>query len=205
MSVMPTIAFRAASTLAIVCLIAPASSPRTQDSATAAPPMPVLAWGACPLEYCQYGNWVARRATLARTDRQADAPVAFRLYRGDKVFALDGVVVTIEPGVLQFFKDTDVINREPGGKAKSVKFKKDDRLLVLRFELESQIAGWFNGEMFELLDGSGVYDCDDDFLHPRCAAKLLKKPTTEWWAQIERKDGSKGWTHDMSAFDGTVR
>jgi hypothetical protein len=188
--------------VAVTGLLLGAPSSHSQDSEYSNPSMPILAWGVCPREYCSYGNWIARRATLVRSDRQRDAPVAFRLYRGDRVFALTGVVVTTEPGIAEFSKDAVLTNYDPSETPQRVRFKKGDRLFILRFELEGQIAGWSSGKAFDYLDG--LFDCRP-FDNSHCVAELIKRPVSEWWAQVQRNDGSKGWTRDMDAFDGIDR
>jgi hypothetical protein len=184
-------------------LLTAAPLAQSDNSETRSPRMPHLEWGACPREYCTYGKWTARRATVVRTDRRRDAPIAFRLYRGDEILALTGVVATLKPGLAVFSRNTVLTNLVDGYQSENVRFQRGDRIFILRFQLESRIAVWFKGKTLDFLDGDDLRrdTCSNGPTPRPCVVRLVSVPVTEWWAQLQRPDGVIGWSRDMDAFD----
>ena len=78
-----------------------------QPPASPGPPVPYEDKGACPFEGCVYRTWTANRTVVVRTQRRADAPIAFRLTKGARVQALTGVVVTTKAGRVEFSEPFD--------------------------------------------------------------------------------------------------
>ena len=86
----------------------------------AGPPIPYEDVGACPFEGCVYREWVANAPVEIRTDRTLTAPVAFAVAEGEKVTAVNGVVITTRAGRVEFDIPQDIdasggrIHIEPG-------------------------------------------------------------------------------------------
>jgi hypothetical protein len=172
-------------------------SPQTVVSG---PRMPYVDWGACPFEGCTYREWVARRATIVRTARRRDAPVAFNLNPGDRATALTGVVVIHEPGIAEFSKEATLVNMTRSRTPQEIHVKPGDRLYLLTYHGEGETVAWFNGRIFDHLDASTVINGVCEVKPDRCAGRVVKKPVCDWWVQLQRKDGAKGWTADTDAF-----
>ena len=79
-----------------------------QSPVQAGPPIPYEDVGACPFEGCVYREWVANAPVEIRTDRTLTAPVAFAVGKGEKVTAVNGVVITTRPGRVEFDAPHDV-------------------------------------------------------------------------------------------------
>ena len=137
------------------------SRPRAQAPTPATwtdPPVPFEDVGACPFEGCVYREWVANAPVVVRTGRGAADPVAFRVNSGDRVQAITGVVVTVRPGRVQFKTATSF-----SSSAGPVRVRPGETLYLLTYHGEGETVAWFNGRLYDWLDGSEFFNgrCDD--------------------------------------------
>jgi hypothetical protein len=70
--------------------------PAAAQPSTADPP--TEAFGACPLPKCIYGVWIVDESTDIHQGRRQGSPVTFRVERGERVDALQSVIVTTRMG-----------------------------------------------------------------------------------------------------------
>jgi hypothetical protein len=166
--------------------------------------MPYVDWGACPFEGCVYREWIAQRAAIVRTARRKDAPVTFRLSPGDKVVALTGVVVISEPGIVEFPREATLTNMVRKGPQR-IRVKPGDRLYLLTYHGEGDFTAWFKGQLLDHLDASDIINEVCNVKPDRCIGRVVKKPVFDWWVQVQRNDGKKGWTVDTAAFSNKDR
>lgn len=173
------------------------SSPVTIDAQpTPGPPMPYEDVGACPFEGCVYREWIARETVSARTERRIEAPVAFTIQKGERVVAVTGIVVTLRPGRVQF--------RHPADLSTSVgplHVEPAQTLYLLTYQGEGATAGWFNGRLFDWIDGSEFFNglCQD---RPgTCNGTILEQPRAVWWVRLKTLRGLTGWTNQPDRFD----
>ena len=172
--------------------------PRAQPRDRTAPTMPFEDPGACPFEGCVYDDrWVANRAVSIRTERRSNAPVAFRLKRGDKITAVTGVVVTTKPGrVLLHRPNTIIHNGAP------IIIPAGEVLYLLTYQGEGFSKIWYRGEVITDVD---VANFDDEYCRrfpDRCNGKIVERWGSVWWIQIKNAAGQVGWTNEAAAFDG---
>jgi hypothetical protein len=159
------------------------------------PPLPFEDHGACPYELCTYGAWTARETIAVRSGRRRGSPVTFRLARGEKVTAVTGVVVTLRAGRVQYRSPHEmksasgVVRVEPG-----------QTLYLLTYQGEGFTKAWFDGRLYDELDGSDFFNavCDDD--PNRCVGTVVEKPQREWWVQLRTAAGRVGWTDEPDKF-----
>ena len=173
--------------------------PSAQSANSSQPPIPFEDPGACPFEGCVYDNsWVANRAVNIRAERRADAPIAFRLKRGEKITALTGVVVTTRPGrVLLHGSKTIHKNRVP------IVIPPGETIYLLTYQGEGFTKIWYRDEIYTDVD---VASFDDEYcqrFRDRCNGKIVERWSAIWWIQIRNAAGNVGWTNEGAAFDGT--
>jgi hypothetical protein len=172
--------------------------PSAQSGNRSAPPMPFEDPGACPFEGCVYDDrWVANRAVRIRTERRTDAPVAFRLTRGEKIAALTGVVVTTKPGRVRLHRATTISHN-----GAPVLIPAGEVFYLLTYQGEGFTKIWYRGEVITDVD---VSNFDDDYCRrfpDRCNGKIVQRWTSVWWIQIKNAAGQVGWTNEGAAFDG---
>jgi hypothetical protein len=161
------------------------------------PPVPYEDVGACPFEGCVYRAWTANAPVSVRADRKASAAVVYTISKGEKVTALTGVVVTLKPGRVEFPKRvtlrtaSDSLDVAPG-----------QSLYLLTYRGEGFFKAWFQGRLYDYLDGSIFYNGVCDYQPERCTGKVVERTESIWWVQVRNNSGQTGWTSDVDKFDG---
>ena len=155
------------------------------DPAQATPPAPFLDFGACPFEECVYRNWVAKDLVTLRTERRADAPIAYKIRKGERVRAMTGVVVTTKPGTVRFQRTVD-INHGSG----TLHLKPGQTLYLLTYQGEGFTKAWFEGKLYTSVDYSAF------------SWGTAQKPQSVWWVKVRNAAGQVGWTDEPDKFDG---
>lgn len=161
----------------------------------AGPPIPFEDPGACPFELCTYGEWTAREPVVVRRERRRDSPVIFRVPRDAKVTAVTGVVITLRAGRVQFR-----VPHEMGSLSGRVRVVPGQTLYLLTYQGEGFTKAWFDGRLYDELDGSEFFNaaCEDD--PGKCAGRIVEPPRREWWAQVRNAAGRTGWTDEPHKF-----
>jgi hypothetical protein len=157
----------------------------------ATPPVPYEDVGACPFEGCVYREWTANAAVDARAERNLTAPVSFQVTAGEKVIALDGIVVTTRPGRVEFDAAADVDATDG-----SFHVDAGQTVYLLTAEGEGFMKAWFNGRVYEGVDTA-------TFSNGGCAGigRLVEPWQFVWWIQIRNSTGQVGWTREPERFD----
>jgi hypothetical protein len=184
---------RAALTLC-VALMSPLAA--AQNPPAEGPPVPFEDVGACPSEACAYGEWIARQPVVALRERQRGSRVAFTVFKGGRVTALTGVVVTTRAGRAQFR-----VPHEMNSRSGRLRVEPGQTLYLLTYQGEGFTKAWFNGQLYDQLDASDVFNaaCQND--PGRCAGRVVEPPQYEWWVQVRSAAGREGWTNRPEAFD----
>jgi hypothetical protein len=163
----------------------------------AKPPVPYEDVGACPFEGCAYRAWIANAPVSVRTDRKASAAVLYTVSKGETVTALTGVVVILKPGRVEFPKTVTL--RTLSG---SLSVAPGQSLYLLTYKGEGFFKAWFQGRMYEELDGSIFYNGACDLEPERCTGRIVERTESIWWVQVRNSRGQTGWTSDPGKFDG---
>ena len=181
--------------LAAVAALACASSLAAQRGPRDGPTVPFEDAGACPFELCTYGDWTARRAVVVRRERRRASPIVFRVSPGEKVTAITGVVVTLEAGRVRFR-----VRHEMDSRSGRLVVMPGQILYLLTYQGEGFTKAWFDGRLYDELDGTEFFDaaCEDD--PGRCAGRIIAQPRREWWAQLRNAAGRVGWTDQAETF-----
>ena len=160
------------------------------------PPVPFEDEGACPSEGCAYGAWTARQPVVALRERQRGARVAFTIFKGGTVTALTGVVVTIKAGRV-LFRMPHEMNSLSG----RLRVEPGQTLYLLTYQGEGLTKAWFDGRLYDQLDGSDFFNaaCEDDPV--RCAGRIVERPQSEWWVQVRSAARRVGWTNRPDSFE----
>lgn len=195
---------KAGSCLGFVLLVATAfgsSNPvSAQRGLVAGPRMPFEDIGACPFEGCTYRDWIANAPVTVRTERRADAPIAFTLGKGDYVRAITGIVITVRPGRVQFRRAVDLVTT-----AGPLHIEPGETLYLLTYHGEGATTAWFKGRLYDEVDGSEFFNglCDD---RPgTCNGTILERPKKIWWVRLRSRRGLSGWTSEPEKFDNKDR
>jgi hypothetical protein len=180
---------------AVVALSCASSLVLAQPGLPPGPPVPFEDAGACPFELCTYGDWTARRAVVVRRDRRHGSPVVFRVAPGEKVAAITGVVVTLEAGRVRFR-----VRHEMNSRSGRLVAMPGQILYLLTYQGEGLTKAWFDGRLYDELDGAEFFNaaCEDD--PGQCAGRIITQPRREWWAQLRNATGRVGWTDQAEAF-----
>lgn len=175
-----------------------AQSPRPGQSS---PPVPYDDPGACPFEGCVYRQWTANDTVVVRTEAMAVSPVAYTLKKGERVDAVTGIVRTLKAGRVEFRKAVDLSVFLDGAWSK-IHVEPGQPLYVLTYHGEGDFKAWFQGTMYEHLDGATFYNavCDTD--PSRCLGRIVEPTQWAWWVQVKNKSGQVGWTNQPQKFDG---
>ena len=170
---------------------------QTRSTPGDAPPVPFEDVGACPFEGCVYREWTANDTVVVKASRQRGAAVAFRVRKGQRVWALTGVVVTKRPGRV-VFRESITLSSPDG----DLRMMTGQSLYLLTYQGEGFTKAWFNGRLYTDVDGSSFFNaaCEDD--PRRCSGTIVERPQTEWWVQIRNRSGKTGWTDEAGKFDG---
>jgi len=166
-----------------------------QAAPRAGPPVPFEDPGACPFELCTYGEWTAREPVVVRRERRRESPVIFRVPRAAKVSAVTGVVITRRAGRVQFR-----VPHEMDSRSGRLRVVPGQTLYLLTYQGEGFTKAWFDGRLYDELDGSEFFNaaCEDD--PGRCAGRIVEQPRREWWAQVRNAAGRTGWTDEPQKF-----
>ena len=166
-----------------------------QAAPSAGPPVPFEDPGACPFELCTYGEWTAREPVMVRRERRRESPIIYRVPRDAKVTAVTGVVITLRAGRVQFR-----VPHEMGSLSGRLRVVPGQTLYLLTYQGEGFTKAWFDGRLYDELDGSDFFNaaCEDD--PGRCAGRIVEKPLREWWAQVRNAAGRTGWTDEPHKF-----
>jgi hypothetical protein len=165
-------------------------------SVQAGPPIPYEDVGACPFEGCVYREWVANAPVAIRTDRTLTAPVAFTVGEGEKVTAVNGVVITTRPGRVEFDMPHDV--DASGGR---IHIESGQPLYLLTSQGEGFMKAWFDGWLYDGVDTS-TFSNGGCAGGPRpCVGRIVESWQFEWWVQIRNAAGKVGWTREPEKFD----
>lgn len=170
--------------------------PRSGAPPAATPPVPYEDVGACPFEGCVYREWTANAAVDLRAERNLTSPVSFRVGAGEKVTALDGIVVTTRPGRVEFDAAAEV--DASGG---SFRVEAGQTVYLLTSEGEGFMKAWFNGRLYEGVDTTTFSNgaCAGG---PRpCIGRIVEPWQFEWWIRIRNGAGQVGWTREPEKFD----
>jgi hypothetical protein len=150
----------------------------------AAPALPFYDWGACPYEGCLYhGSWTVHRAVAVYDSWKEGRRVIAQLAVGDKAIGINGVVITLQPGLVRM--DRDLPERD---------LRRGDTILTYADRGEGYSAVWFKGlyrSEFDISfakrpDGSG---CGNG----HCAATYVDLGNKAWWAEVKLGSGRTGW------------
>lgn len=158
--------------------------------------MPFEDDGACPFERCQYGEWTARTTVEVRAERRANAPVVFRVQRGERVTAQTGVVVTLRAGRVLFDRAQRLLTS-----AGPLDVPPGRTLYLLTYQGEGFTKAWFDGTVYQDVDGTSFLNalCS---VPGRCPGRVLEPARSEWWVQLRNQAGQVGWTREADRFDG---
>ena len=160
------------------------------------PPIPYEDPGACPFEGCVYREWQATDTVVVRRTRSTDAPIVFRVRKGETVTALTGVVVTISPGRVRFRERVDLSSLSG-----AVRVEPGDTLYILTYQGEGFTKAWFKGRLYDELDGGmEFFRCDSE--PNSCVGTIVERPQRVWWVQVRNAKGQTGWTNQTTSFDG---
>jgi hypothetical protein len=171
-----------------------------QSQSSLEPPMPFEDIGACPFEGCTYRDWIANAPVAVRVGRRSDAPVAFTLEKGDHAQAITGVVVTLEPGRVQFRTTADLTSN-----AGIVRIQPGETLYLLTYHGEGVTTAWFKGRLYDELDGSEFINAVCEFRPGTCNGTIIEKPQTVWWVRLRNRNRVTGWTDETQKFDNKDR
>lgn len=165
-----------------------------QSGYESAPALPLYDWGACPGEGCTYGDWTARRPVVVYDTWKEKRHRVAKLSRGDKVVALNGVLITFKPGIIRIKRDLP-----------KYQLKRGDTILTYAYRGEGDSAVWFKGRYYYSFDisftrwpdGSGCSDAS-------CEGSYVDMGKKSCWAEVALKSGQMGWVVDVDSddFDG---
>jgi hypothetical protein len=167
-----------------------------QSPAPSGPRTPYEDAGACPFEGCVYRDWVANDAIAVRQQRTPGAAVAFHLTNGEHAQAITGVVVTLTPGRVQF-RTPAMLSSASG----SLRIAPGQTLYLLTYRGEGSTLAWFDGRLYDGVDGSTAFFNGRCANEPNlCAGAILERPRSVWWVQIRNAKGQIGWTDEPEKF-----
>lgn len=144
----------------------------------------IIVRGACPLECCQYGAWRFRRAADVRAAPSDSATMVGRLPPGSRVTADSGWVIVDPVGIVVVLDDYE-------DESSHQRFTKGDTLFVLDYLGEGLVnVRWRDTTMPVqwTWDSAGTY-----------GLKLLREPTSSWWAHVTTSHGLSGWVRMAGA------
>ncbi len=161
------------------------------------PPTPYVDRGACPFECCTYREWTVETDTPVRTQRDLKEPLAFTARKGESVYGLTGVVVTLKPGRVLVTQDTQI-----GDERKQIQVSAGTIVYSLHYLGEGYSLLWYRGTIV-----SDFVPSVENFRlnFPDASAEGIKlrpesDPKTVWWVLIENATGSIGWSERPDNF-----
>jgi hypothetical protein len=161
------------------------------------PPVPFEEANVCPFEGCVYRDWTVNAAVDVKRDRRATAPTIFSLKKGDTVAAITGVVVTNRAGRVRFSEPSDLSSTSG-----PLHIVPGQTLYLLTYRGEGFTLAWFEGHLYDNVDGSTMFFNDGcDRVPSRCVGTIVQKPQVVWWVQVKNAKGQIGWTSQPEKFD----
>ena len=155
------------------------------------PAVPRVDFNACPFEGCQFGKWTARKPVTVYSSWTARRKIIARVRAGEKLKAITGVSVVVQPGKVIFDRDVPTYGARRG-----------DVAYTYMYCGEGATDMWTNGRFVSCADASfswkGVEGCQRD-----CDGHYLEPTKSEWWVRVRLKDGRTGWVKVTDNFDGT--
>lgn len=164
------------------------------------PPVPFEDIGACPFEGCVYREWIANTQVSVRAERRAESPVVFTLDTGDRVQAITGIVITTKPGRVRFRKAVDLTSA-----TSRIHVEPWQTLYLLTYHGEGITTAWFNGRLYENVDGSEFFNGLCDVRPGSCNGTVVEKPKKVWWVRVRNRTWQTGWTNETGKFDNKDR
>jgi len=146
---------------------------------------------ACPFEGCSYRDWTARKTLLVYDTWRDGRRATGKLSAGEKVLALDGVVITHRPGVIR-------MDRDLPGQA----LKRGDTVLTYTYQGEFVSSVWVRGKFYPEMDLSFARGPDGSGCRTRCSGTFTDPGKHSWWARIKTKSDLTGWVLATGNFDG---
>lgn len=156
-----------------------------------APSLPFYDWKACPFEGCSYQRrWTAQKKIPVYDTWRTHREQVALLSKGDSVFALTGVVITIRPGIIRL--DSDLPKEH---------LKQGETILTYAYRGEGYSAVWFQGQYHPEFDISFVKWPDGSGCggEAPCAATYVDMGKKAWWAKVKLKSGRIGWINMETA------
>jgi hypothetical protein len=181
---------------AVFAIMAPLALCQVPDAKVmAAPALPFYDWKACPFEGCAYRQWTARNQIVVYDTWKENRRSVAQLSKGEKVFGVTGVVITVRPGVIRMDRDLP-----------EQKLKRGDKILTYAYRGEGTSAVWFQGSYYSDFDISFAKWPDGQGCGgAHCAATYVDLGEKVWWAEVKLQSGRVGWVKmdPMSGdFDG---
>ncbi len=167
------------------------------EISTDKPTIPFFDWGACPFECCTYKEWTAKRDVNIYKDRSGKSEISFRVKSGQSVRGLTGVVITTAYGITKISKPLQ-IGYTADSKTPQLSLKAGDIVYTLHYEGEGNDVFWYKGKTYS--DQIAIPDNAWGAPPNSETVKIISRPQTEWWAQVQDKDGNLGWTKETDAF-----
>ena len=179
----------------VIALICSEGADAQEGRRNPPPPAPWIAKDACPGEGCTLGSWAACTAIIARTEKRATAPIAFRLRRGDPITALSGDVHVNIPGIVTF-ADTGTFSGLNAVAAQSeprrIRFTPADTLYLLNYLGEGFLVWWLHGrpDTGQIFWRSRI---SPGYADPIARAHLIRETRQVWWVKVRNARGQAGW------------
>lgn len=184
--------------LLILVFSSSACALQTREIAIKSPHLPFEDVGACPFEGCVYREWIATRNTDIYKKRNVSSLVLFHVKEGEWINALDGVVVTRQPGIVLLRKAVELTTIS---NLKIVIAQPGDQLYLLTYFGEGFWKAWYKNQMVEVLDGTFFMELDGCRNNPDCTGEIVSKWDYVWWIKIKNSRGQVGWTNQDGHFN----
>jgi hypothetical protein len=169
----------------------------TMATPPAGPRVPYESAGACPGECCAYGPWRVKEDTAALARPAADAPVAFRLRKGEAVEGLTGIVRTTKLGRAVARKPSSI------GATLNLDVTPADEIVVLFDRGEGYWRVWLRGQVDDAELADEGDRCETKSGQPvECEIQIVSRPQMVWWSKVRTSAGREGWTREMNHFSG---
>lgn len=175
----------------LLIFLAPQLDPSLTPQKAPKPGLPKIDMNACPFEGCRFGQWTVRENVQLFSTWKSDRKPVVTITKGEKVTAITGVHLTVEPSEIRVTAAIPQYRLVPG-----------DTIFGYMYYGEGVFSAWFNGYWVENFDGSGIEYPNEEGCTRNCSAKLLKEGRMEWWVQIKTHNGVVGWTKDTEKFEG---
>ena len=167
--------------------------PRAQEQTREVlpPRLPYVDRHVCPFEGCSYRTWTARKHVNVYDTWKGDRRRVASVPRGQKVEAIDGLVVISRPGMIRMDDDSPTRG-----------LKRGDTVFVYTYRGEFVSSVWVRGRFHPEMDLSFARGKDGSGCASRCAGTYIDAGASVWWARVRTSRGITGWTMAAGAFDG---